>query len=68
MGRRMCPIEITKERSARQARTVKIASIGEVTIGDYERNTEISDPEVLTDAEQPLLIDQSKHFNFMSTA
>jgi len=64
----MCPIEITKERSARQARTVKIASIGEVTIGDYERNTEISDPEVLTDAEQPLLIDQSKHFNFMSTA
>ncbi len=32
--------------------------------GDYERTTEISDPEVLTDAEQSLLIDQSKHFNF----
>jgi len=44
--------------------TVKIASIGDVTIGDYERNTDISDPEVLTDAEQSLLIDQSKYFNF----
>ena len=37
--------------------TVKIASIGDVTLGDYERNTEISDPEVLTDAEQSLPVE-----------
>lgn len=44
--------------------TVKIASIGDVTIGDYVKNTNISDPEILTDSEQSLLIDQSKYFNF----
>lgn len=44
--------------------TVKIASIGDVTIGDYEKNTDIDDPEVLTDSEQSLAIDQAKYFNF----
>ena len=44
--------------------TVKIASIGDVTIGDYTTNTDIADPEVLTDDEQTLLIDQAKYFNF----
>jgi N4-gp56 family major capsid protein len=44
--------------------TVKIASIGDVTIGDYTKNTNISDPETLSDAEQTLLIDQAKYFNF----
>jgi len=44
--------------------TVKIGSIGDVTIGNYTKNTNISDPETLTDAEQTLLIDQSKYFNF----
>lgn len=44
--------------------TVKIASIGDVTIGDYVKDTDIADPEVLTDSEQSLLIDQSKYFNF----
>jgi hypothetical protein len=44
--------------------TVKIGSIGDVTIGDYVKNTNITDPEILTDAEQSLLIDQSKYFNF----
>lgn len=44
--------------------TVKIATIGDVTIGNYTKNTNIADPEVLTDAEQSLLIDQSKFFNF----
>ncbi len=44
--------------------TVKIGSIGEVSIGDYVKNTDIGDPEILTDAEQSLLIDQSKYFNF----
>ncbi len=44
--------------------TVKIASVGDVTIGDYAKNTDINDPEILTDSEQSLLIDQSKYFNF----
>jgi hypothetical protein len=44
--------------------SVKIGSIGDVTIGDYERNTDISDPEILTDSEQSLLIDNAKFFNF----
>lgn len=44
--------------------TVKIASIGDVTIGNYTRNTDIGDPDILTDAEQMLVIDQQKYFNF----
>ncbi|MBK9215104.1 MAG: P22 coat protein - protein 5 domain protein [Chloracidobacterium sp.] len=44
--------------------TVKIASIGEVTIDDYTKDTDISEPESLTDTEQNLLIDQAKYFNF----
>ncbi|HVF47284.1 MAG TPA: hypothetical protein VNA17_06950 [Pyrinomonadaceae bacterium] len=44
--------------------TVKIASIGNVTIDDYTTNTDISNPETLTDDEQTLLIDNAKYFNF----
>ena len=44
--------------------TVKIASVGNVTIGDYIKNTNISDPEILTDSAQSLIVDQSKYFNF----
>ncbi|MEQ1604562.1 MAG: P22 phage major capsid protein family protein [Pyrinomonadaceae bacterium] len=44
--------------------TVKIASIGDVTVDDYTKDTDIGDPETLTDAEQTLLIDQAKYFNF----
>lgn len=44
--------------------TVKITSLGAVTIGDYTKNTNIGDPETLTDATRSLLIDQAKYFNF----
>lgn len=44
--------------------TVKIGSIGDVTIGDYTKDTDIDPPETLTDAEQLLEIDQAKYFNF----
>lgn len=44
--------------------TVKIASIGDVTVDDYTKDTDIGDPETLTDAEQTLLINQAKFFNF----
>jgi hypothetical protein len=44
--------------------TVKIASVGDVTVGDYTKNSDINNPEILTDAEQTLVIDQAKYFNF----
>ncbi len=44
--------------------TVKIASISDVAIGDYVKNSDIDDPAVLTDTEQTLSIDQAKYFNF----
>lgn len=44
--------------------TVKIASVGDVAIGDYERDTPIGDPQVLTDSEQTMAIDQQKYFHF----
>src|ERR1051325_10960427 len=44
--------------------TVKIASVGDVTIGDYTKDTDIADPEILTDDEQTLAIDQAKYSNF----
>lgn len=44
--------------------SVKINSIGDVTVKDYTKNTNIDDPEVLDDASQILVIDQQKYFNF----
>lgn len=44
--------------------TVRIQAIGPVTIGNYTKNTDISAPETLTDAEAALVIDQAKYFNF----
>lgn len=47
-----------------QGDTVHINSIGAVTVNDYTRNTDISDPEILTTTDQTLVINQSKYFNF----
>ena len=44
--------------------TVKVASIGDVTIDGYTKDTDIADPEILTDSELSLVIDQQKYFNF----
>lgn len=44
--------------------TVKIASVGDVAVEDYTRDEDINDPEILTDDEQLLVIDQAKYFNF----
>lgn len=44
--------------------TVKIAAIGDVTVDDYTKDTDINDPQSLTDDEQTLLINQAKYFNF----
>lgn len=47
-----------------QGDTVHINSIGAVTVGDYTRNTDINDPEILTTTDQTLEITQAKYFNF----
>lgn len=44
--------------------TVKIASVGDVTIGTYVKDTDIAAAEILTDSTQTLLIDQQKYFHF----
>lgn len=44
--------------------TVKIESIGDPTIIDYTKNTDLPSPETLTDAERTLTIDAAKAFNF----
>lgn len=43
--------------------SVKIGSIGDPTVGTYTKNTDIADPEVISDADQTLVIDRSKYFN-----
>jgi hypothetical protein len=44
--------------------TVRINAIGPVTLGTYTKDTNIGDPQTLTDAGSTLVIDQSKYFNF----
>jgi len=44
--------------------TVRINSIGRVTVKNYTKNSDIDTPEDLTDAQRLLLIDQQKYFNF----
>lgn len=43
---------------------IHINSIGRVTISNYSKNTNLTDPEALTDAQQSLVINQGKTFNF----
>jgi len=53
------------EGTIRQAGdTVKINMLGDITIADYTKNTDIADPEALDGAQSTLLIDQQKYFNF----
>lgn len=44
--------------------TVKITSIGAITLKNYTVNTDMDSPETLADATRPLSIDQQKYFNF----
>ena len=44
--------------------TVKINAIGTVTVGDYVKNSDITSPQELTDAQATLEITQQKYFNF----
>lgn len=44
--------------------TVRINSIGPVTVSDYVRNTDMASPQVLDSAQEVLAINQAKSFNF----
>lgn len=43
---------------------VKICGVGEVTIGDYTKDTDMSTPQALSDTVRELKIDQAKYFHF----
>lgn len=47
-----------------QGSAVRINGIGAITIRDYAKNTDMSGPDALTDAQTVLTIDQAKYFNF----
>jgi len=44
--------------------TVKICGLGDVNVSNYEKNTDMSSPETLSDNFRTLVIDQAKYFNF----
>lgn len=44
--------------------TVKIQQIGDITVKDYTKNTDIAAPEAIDGTTQSLKIDQAKYFNF----
>ena len=43
---------------------VKICGVGNVTVGDNTKNTDMSNPQTLSDTVVELKIDQAKYFNF----
>lgn len=47
-----------------QGSTVKINSIGEVTIGTYDKSAGIGNPQELDSTQTSLIIDQARYFNF----
>ncbi|WP_336078104.1 phage major capsid protein [Paenibacillus sp. 203] len=47
-----------------QGSTVKINSIGAVTIGNYDKDAGIGNPQELDATQKTLVIDQAKYFNF----
>ena len=44
--------------------TVKISGVGDISVFDYSRNTDMTAPETLSDSARTLVIDQAKAFNF----
>jgi N4-gp56 family major capsid protein len=52
------------EGEVQEGNTVKVNSIGPVTVTDYTKNADHAVPETLTEAQRSLLIDQAKMFNF----
>jgi hypothetical protein len=47
-----------------QGSVVKICGVGEVSVSDYVKNSDMTEPEELTDSVSILRINQAKYFNF----
>ena len=47
-----------------QGSSVKICGVGDITIGDYVKDTDMSTPQALSDTVAELIIDKAKYFNF----
>ena len=47
-----------------QGAVVKICGVGPISVGDYQKNTNMSAPQTLNDNVRELVIDQAKYFNF----
>ncbi len=47
-----------------QGDTVRITSIGAITVSDYTKNTNMATPQTLQDAQQTLVIEKAKSFAF----
>jgi hypothetical protein len=48
----------------RMGDTVRINMIGDITISNYTKDTDLASPQALTDAQSQLTITQAKYFNF----
>lgn len=44
--------------------TVKINAIGDITVNNYTKDTDLNPPQSLTDAQTMLVINQAKYYNF----
>ena len=47
-----------------QGSVVKICGVGKINVSNYSKNTDMSNPQALSDTYQELTIDQAKYFNF----
>ena len=47
-----------------QGSSVKICGVGKITVSNYSKNTDMSNPQALSDTYEELAIDQAKYFNF----
>lgn len=47
-----------------QGSTVRICGVGDISVSDYTKNVNMTEPEVLSDNVRNLLINQAKYFNF----
>lgn len=55
----------TYEGDIRQkGNSVKICGVSNITVSDYEKNTNMNDPQTLGDLARELVINQAKYFNF----
>ena len=47
-----------------QGSVVKICGVGKINVSNYSKNTDMSNPQALSDTYQELTINQAKYFNF----